>query len=246
MNAHSRRATIYRMVMPDHICPFGLKSLDLLKREGFSVDDNWLKTREETDSFKAEHEVETTPQTFIDGQRVGGYDDLLRHFGKTVRDPKAVTYQPVIAVFAMAALMALAASWAAFSDVLTARALEWFIAISMCILAILKLRDVESFSNMFLGYDLLAQRWVRYAYLYPFGEALAGILMIAGFLLWLAIPVALVIGTIGAVSVLKAVYIERRELKCACVGGDRNVPLGFISLTENLMMVAMAVWMLIK
>ena len=124
MNAHSRRATIYRMVMPDHICPFGLKSLDLLKREGFSVDDNWLKTREETDSFKAEHEVETTPQTFIDGQRVGGYDDLLRHFGKTVRDPKAVTYQPVIAVFAMAALMALAASWAAFSDVLTARALE--------------------------------------------------------------------------------------------------------------------------
>ena len=70
--------------------------------------------------------------------------------------------------------------------------------------------------------------------------------MIAGFLLWLAIPVALVIGTIGAVSVLKAVYIERRELKCACVGGDSNVPLGFISLTENLMMVAMAVWMLIK
>lgn len=70
MNAHSRKATIYRMVMPDHICPFGLKSLDLLKREGFSVDDNWLKTREETDSFKSEHEVETTPQTFIDGQRI--------------------------------------------------------------------------------------------------------------------------------------------------------------------------------
>ncbi len=73
----------------------------------------------------------------------------------------------------------------------------------MCILAILKLRDIESFSNMFLGYDLLAQRWVRYAYLYPFGEALAGTLMIAGVLLWLAIPVALVIGTIGAISVIK-------------------------------------------
>ena len=76
---------------------------------------------------------------------------------------------------------------------------------------------------MFLGYDLLAQRWVRYAYLYPFGEALAGILMIAGALLWLAIPVALLIGVIGAVSVFKAVYVDRRELKCACVGGDSNV-----------------------
>jgi hypothetical protein len=39
----------------------------------------------------------------------------------------------------------------------------------MCVLAILKLRDVEGFSNMFLGYDLLARRWVPYSYVYPFG-----------------------------------------------------------------------------
>jgi hypothetical protein len=56
--------------------------------------------------------------------------------------------------------------------------------------------------------------------------------------------VALFIGVIGAVSVIKAVYLDKRELKCACVGGDTNVPLGFVSLTENLMMIAMAVWML--
>ena len=67
--------------------------------------------------------------------------------------------------------------------------------------------------------------------------------MIAGALTWLSAPVALFIGTVGAVSVFKAVYIERRELKCACVGGSSNVPLGFVSLTENLMMIAMAVWM---
>ncbi len=194
----------------------------------------------------AKHDVKTTPQTFIGGKRIGGYDDLRRHFGKPVSDLKAVSYQPVVAVFALAALMALAASWAAFGTILTVRAGEWFIAFSMCILAILKLRDLESFSNMFLGYDLLAQRIVRYAYVYPFAEALAGILMIAAALLWLAIPAALFIGTIGAVSVFKAVYIDKRELKCACVGGDSNVPLGFISLTENLMMVAMAVWMLIR
>ena len=246
MSDGGRNAILYRMATEDHLCPFGLKSLDLLEREGFEVEDNRLTTKVETEAFKAEHGVKTTPQTFIDGERVGGYEALRRHLGKSVKDPDAVTYQPVIAVFGMAALMALAASWAAFGELLTLRAAEWFIAISMCILAILKLRDVESFSNMFLGYDLLARRWVRYAYLYPFGEALAGVLMLAGALLWIAIPVALVIGTIGAVSVFKAVYVDRRELKCACVGGDSNVPLGFISLTENLMMVAMAIWMLIK
>src|SRR3546814_15522291 len=86
---------------------------------------------------------------------------------------------------------------------------------------------------MFLNYDLLARRWVRYGYLYPFGEALAGILMIAGALIWLAAPVALFIGTAGAVSVFQAVYLDKREPKCACVGGARQVPLGFVDRTSG-------------
>lgn len=69
--------------------------------------------------------------------------------------------------------------------------------------------------------------------------------MVAGALIWVSIPVAGFIGTIGAVSVIKAVYIDRRDIKCACVGGSSKVPLGFVSLTENLMMVTMAVWMAI-
>ncbi|MBL9071233.1 MAG: glutaredoxin [Sphingopyxis sp.] len=246
MVAAAEHAEIYRMVMPHHTCPYGLKALDLLKREGYAVDDHHLTTREETDAFKAKHQVETTPQVFIDGKRVGGYDDLRRFFGKTVRDKNAVTYRPVIALFAMAAAMALAASWAAYGALATVQAAEWFIAIAMCLLALQKLKDVDGFATMFLNYDLLAKRWVRYAYIYPFAEGLAGVLMVAGALMWLSVPVALFIGTVGAVSVYKAVYIDKRELKCACVGGDSNVPLGFVSLTENLMMVAMAVWMLVK
>ena len=239
-------ATIYRMVMPDHICPYGLKAVDLLKRNGFEVDDRWLETREETDAFKAKHNIETTPQTFIGGERIGGYDDLRLHLGKRVRDPEATSYRPVVAVFAVAALLALATSWAATGSLLTIAAGEWFIAFSMCILALLKLQDVESFSTMFLNYDVLARRFVPYSYVYPFGELVAGVLMVAGTFMWLSIPVALFIGSIGAASVFKAVYIDRRELKCACVGGNSNVPLGFVSLTENLMMVGMAVWMLVK
>jgi hypothetical protein len=116
----------------------------------------------------------------------------------------------------------------------------------MCFLAVQKVQDVESFSTMFLNYDLLARRWVRYGYLYPYGEAIAGILMIAGALTWISSPIALFIGTVGMISVFKAVYIDKRELKCACVGGSSNVPLGFISLTENIMMVVMGLWMAIK
>ena len=242
---HAKRAVLYRMVMHGHVCPYGIKSRHLLRSKGYEVDDRWLTTRAQTDAFKAEQGVKTTPQAFIDGQRIGGYDDLRRFFGKRVRDAKAVTYAPVIAVFAMAAAMALAVSQASSGTPFTLRAAEWFVAFSMCLLAMLKLRDVEAFSSMFLNYDLLARRWVPYGYFYPFGEALAGVLMAAGTLAWISIPVALFIGTVGAVSVFKAVYIDKRELKCACVGGDSNVPLGFVSLTENLMMIAMALWMLV-
>jgi len=239
-----KTAVLHRMVMPGHTCPYGLKARHLLKQKGYQVDDRWLTTREETDAFKAEHGVKTTPQTFIDGVRIGGYDDLRRHFGLSVRDPDAVSYRPVIALFAMTALMALAASHAAFGDALTLRAAEWFVSFSMIVLALLKLQDIESFSTMFLNYDLLAKRWVPYGRVYPFAEGLAGVLMTAHALPWLSIPVSLFIGTIGAASVFKAVYIERRELKCACVGGSSKVPLGFVSLTENLAMVGMALWML--
>ncbi len=241
-----KRATLYRMVMPTHVCPFGLKAKYLLESQGYAVDDHWLTTRAETDAFKAEHSVKTTPQTFIDGQRIGGHDDLRRFLGKPVRDAGATSYKPVVAVFAITALMALAASQAAFGTPFTMRAAEWFISLSMCVLALLKLQDVETFSSMFLGYDLLARRWVPYSYIYPFAEAGAGVLMTAGILTWLSAPVALMIGGIGAVSVLKAVYIDKRDIKCACVGGASKVPLGFVSLTENLMMIAMAVWMLAK
>lgn len=238
-------AVLHRMVMPDHVCPFGLKALDLLKRKGFEVEDHHLTTREETDAFKAQQGVRTTPQVSIAGEHIGGYDDLRRWFGIPVPKAGSTSYQPVIALFAMTALLAMAASHAVLGSPLTLKALQWFGGFSMATLALLKLQDVERFSTMFLNYDLLARRWVRYGYVYPFAEGFAGVLMTAGILNWLSIPIALVIGIVGSVSVFKAVYIDGRDLKCACVGGSSNVPLGFVSLTENLGMIAMAVWMLI-
>lgn len=242
-SAKDKTAVLYRMVMDKHLCPFGLKTRHLLKSQGYKVEDHWLTSRGEVDAFKSKHNVSTTPQVFIADERIGGYEDVRRYLGKPVPDKDATSYKPVIALFSITFLASLSASYAAFDTFFTVKAAEWFIAFSMAILALLKLQNVESFATMFLNYDLLAKRWVPYSYIYPFAEGLAGVLMIGGILNWLSIPVAFFIGSVGAVSVFKAVYIDKRELKCACVGGSSNVPLGFISLTENLMMIAMAIWM---
>lgn len=242
-------AIIFRMVMSDHLCPFGLKSLDALKHAGYDIIDRHITTQNENKLVKETLGVKTTPQTFIDGKRIGGNDDLQVFLGNS--EPKKEddkTYAPIIAIFSVTALMTLALCWAFSVSVLSMQALMWFVALSMCVLAIKKLEDLEGFTTGFLGYDLLARRVVRYAYVYPFLEAFAGIAMLADqpWLNPIAGIVAFTIGLIGGISVIKAVYIDKRELKCACVGGDSNVPLGAISLTENVMMFGMGGYMLVR
>jgi glutaredoxin len=239
-----RTALLVRMALPDHVCPWGLKARHLLKSRGYAFEDRLLTSREDVEAFKAAHGVKTTPQVWIAGQRIGGHDDLRAWLGLKLHDPKALTYRPVIVLFAMAGAIALALSMATMGTLFTVHAAEWFVGLAMCLLAFLKLKDIEGFATGFLGYDLLARAWPPYAYIYAWAEGLAGVLMLSGQLVWLASAIALFIGGIGAVSVIKAVYVERRTLTCACVGGGSNVPLGFVSLLENVTMIAMAIWML--
>ena len=242
----SKSAQLFRMATDEHICPFGLKSKDLLEREGYTVDDQLLTSREQTDEFKKQHSVETTPQAFIDNKRIGGYDDLRDYFNKPQAAQEGTTYTPVIAIFSVSFLLSVAFSFASDNSLLSMQTAELFVALTMAVLAIQKLQDLFSFTNSFITYDLVAMKVVRYAYVYPFLEAFVGIGMIAGLPAYIIAPISLFIGGVGAVSVIKAVYIDKRELKCACVGGDSNVPLGFISLTENLFMIAAGIWLFVR
>jgi glutaredoxin 3 len=75
-------AILYRMVLPDHTCPFGVRAKELLEEAGYDVDDRVLSTREEVDAFEEEEGVETTPQVFIDGERIGGSEELERYLAE--------------------------------------------------------------------------------------------------------------------------------------------------------------------
>ena len=77
--ANGRNAPLHRMVTPEHTCPFGIRAKAMLEEHGFEVDDRLLRSREEVDAFKAEHKLTTTPLIFIDGEKIGGSDDLARY-----------------------------------------------------------------------------------------------------------------------------------------------------------------------
>jgi glutaredoxin len=72
----ARTATLHRMVLPDHVCPFGVRAKALLEQAGYDVEDRQLTTREEVDAFKEKEGVPTTPVTFIDGERFATSEQL--------------------------------------------------------------------------------------------------------------------------------------------------------------------------
>jgi glutaredoxin len=235
--ASLQNVRLYRMEFPDHVCPWGLRAVQLLQEQHIRFDDHPLRSEAEVAAFKAAHGVATTPQVFAGAERIGGYTDLAARLG--VRPESAeVSYTPVIAVLATAALMALA----------LAGGISGFMGIAICLLAMLKLMDVPAFAASFRKYDLLTQRWQAWGRLYPGVELLVGL----GVLLRPEVPAAarligatgLLLGAMGMVSVGKAVFIDKLALNCACVGGNAKVPLGVVSFAENLFMALMGAAML--
>ena len=228
---------LYRMDLPGHACPWGLRAKRLLQNRHIPFEDHRLTSAEAVEAFKAVHGVTTTPQIFAGEERIGGYSDLAKRLGV---QPEAaeISYAPVVAVFLTASLMALA----------LAAGVGGFMGFAICLLAMLKLMDVEAFAASFRKYDLLSQRWRPWSRLYPGIELLVGL----GVLLQpeptaaaqLVGTVAVLLGAMGMVSVGKAVFIDHLALNCACVGGNSKTPLGVVSFAENLIMAAMGLAML--
>ncbi len=77
-----QQATLYRMILPEETCPFGVRAKALLDAAGYMVDEHILRSRAEVDAFETEHGVDTTPQVFIGGERIGGSDDLEAYLAR--------------------------------------------------------------------------------------------------------------------------------------------------------------------
>lgn len=219
---------LYRMLTPEHDCPWGRRAVNLLTEQGILFEDIQLRSPEEIAAFKATYGVTTTPQIFFGAERIGGYTDLAEHL-KVKAEKTEYSYTPVIALFSTAGLMALA----------TSLGMTGFMGISLSMLASLKLMDLKSFTESFEKYDLIAKRFKLYGKAYPFAELAIALGFLSGIATLATGVGALVAGVSGAVSVFKAVYIDKMALNCACVGGNSKAPLGVVSFAENAIMAGM-------
>jgi len=149
---------------------------------------------------------------------------------------KIKSFTPLIAVFGTSFLI----------TITLLKSFQIYMGISICLLEMLKLMDIEAFGTSYKKYDLISSKFNRWIYIYPFCELLIGISFLNSSPPSLIIFIALVLGISGMISVFKAIYLDKLKLNCACIGGYSKTPLGIFSFIENLLMAIMSVLILSK
>jgi copper chaperone CopZ len=123
------------------------------------------------------------------------------------------------------------------------RAMNHFMAGFFLVFSFFKLLDLRGFVDAFRSYDVLARRVPAYGWAYPFIELLLGVAYTLAVLPVATNVVTLVVMAVGTVGVTQAL-LQKRRIRCACLGAVLNLPMSSVTLFEDVLMAAMAAAML--
>lgn len=158
--------------------------------------------------------------------------------------PKSIsTYKPLILIVAFIAGVSLLAQYP-FTDFSGMLWMRHFMAGFFIVFAFFKLLNIDGFANSYRMYDIIAARWKGWGYIYPFVELALGILYLINFApFYTNLTTAIILG-ISSIGVIES-NLNKRKIKCACLGDVFNLPMSTVTIVEDLTMVGMAIWMLI-
>lgn len=117
-----------------------------------------------------------------------------------------------------------------------------FMAGFFLVFSFFKLLDLKGFAQTYAGYDLLAMKWRGYGYVYPFVELGLGLAFAFNLFPLFVNGLTLVVMGFSALGVVKAL-LDRKTIRCACLGTVLNLPMTTVTVVEDLLMVAMAAMM---
>lgn len=148
------------------------------------------------------------------------------------------TYKPLVLIFlfvsgvaAIAAFEAQAFSWHNW--------MRYFMAGFFIVFSFFKFLDLKGFARSYAMYDLLAKQWKGYGYVYPFLELGLGVLYLTAINLPATHVATIVIMGFSSIGVIRNM-LSPNQVQCACLGTIFKLPLGNVTLVEDLLMVAMA------
>ena len=119
-----------------------------------------------------------------------------------------------------------------------------FMGLFYIVFSFFKLLDLKGFPATFQMYDPLAKIFPPYAWAYPFIETALGLCFLLRFQVQAALVITLIVLGITTIGVTKTL-LDKKKIKCACLGTALNLPMTKATFIENSIMLVMAVWMLL-
>ena len=153
------------------------------------------------------------------------------------------TYKPLLLVLAYILMVTFALEFVNGNFVLH-RWMPNFMAGFFLVFSFFKLLDLRGFASSYSMYDVLAKRVPAYGFVYPFIELGLGATYLLAFRPMLVNAITLVVMLFSSIGVIMAV-MNKQKIRCACLGAVFNLPMSTVTIIEDLLMAAMAAWMLI-
>ena len=119
-----------------------------------------------------------------------------------------------------------------------------FMAGFFIVFAFFKLLNIQGFSDSYRMYDIIAAKWTGWGKIYPFVELGLGILFLTNSFPLLAGWATLIVLGVSSIGVIQS-NLNKRKIKCACLGDVFNLPMSTVTIVEDLSMVVMAGVMLL-
>lgn len=181
-------------------------------------------------------------------QALGGesskYHILANQHNETIEKAKGwlATYKPVLLIFAyITGISVLIELFNNRFDWMTW--MNHFMAGFFLTFSFFKLLNLQAFAESYSMYDIIAKRWNGWGYVYAFTELALGIAFLIGFHPLITNTVTLVVMAVSIIGVLQSV-LNKRKIKCACLGAVFNLPMSTITIIEDALMIIMSAVML--
>ena len=155
------------------------------------------------------------------------------------------TYRPLLLILAylLVGSLLIQVSQHGMSSVHWHETMRYFMAGFFLVFSFFKLLDIKAFADAYAGYDLLAKRWHGWGMIYPFVELGLGLAYLANWNPLITNWITLIIMGFSAIGVIQAV-MDKRSIRCACLGTVFKLPMSTVTIVEDLGMVVMAAYML--
>jgi copper chaperone CopZ len=153
------------------------------------------------------------------------------------------TYKPILLIFAYITTISLAATFTngIFNPLL---AMRIFMAGFFITFSFFKMLDLAGFADSYAMYDIIAKKYRPWGYIYAFVELGLGLAYATNFQPFIVNYITLVVMSVSIIGVLQSV-MNKRKIKCACLGAVFNLPMSTITVVEDSLMIAMSAVMIV-